>query len=498
MSSPWARIGRYLAALAAGIAMALAFAPFNLSWLAVAGLTVIFYLIATSRPRDVWGLGYVFGLGYAGLGVYWIFVSISRYGGGLVPASLATPVFVALFALLPMLALWLGRWLGRDRVSWSTALTLPLAWVAVEWVRSWLFTGATWLAVGYSQIDQAVAALAPVTGLFGISLMVALLAGALAACAVNPVRLRMAWLAVVVVVYFGSGALERIQWTQPDGEPLAFAMVQGNVPPDQKWQAAERRETLRYYTARTREHLGKPLVIWPETAVPAFYRRVRDGWLAPLAAEADAAGTDVITGIPRVDDQRNLYNAVMVLGQPERAYRKRHLVPFGEYVPFRGWLGGVLDFVGAPLGDITPGDEATLLAAAGVRIGVSVCYEVTFGDEVADTVPEAGLLLNVSNDGWFGDSSAPYQHLQIARMRSVETGRAMLRSTNTGITAVIGADGRVRQRAPMFQRAVLSGQVQPRTGATPYSRWEDWPVVAIILAGLGAAAVGARVSARRT
>ncbi len=488
---------RYAAALAAGIAMALSFAPFNRAWLAIAGLAVAFYLVATSQRRPVWGLGYVFGLGYAGLGVYWIFVSISRYGGGPVPASLATPIFVALFALLPMIALWLGRRLGSGRSDWTAALTLPLTWVVVEWVRSWLFTGATWLAVGYSQIDQGVAALAPVLGLFGVSLVVALVAGALAAVVISPSRWRTGWLAVIVAVYFGSGLLDRIAWTSPDGEPLAFAMVQGNVPPDQKWQASSRRETLRYYTARTREHLGKPLVIWPETAVPAFYRRVRDGWLAPLAEEAGRAGTDVITGIPRVDDERQLYNAVMVLDQPERAYHKRHLVPFGEYVPFRGWLGGLLDFVGAPLGDISPGDEATRLSAAGVEVGVSVCYEVTFGDEVADTVPEAGLLLNVSNDGWFGDSSAPYQHLQIARMRSLEAGRPMLRSTNTGITALVGADGRVRQRAPMFQRAVLTGRVQPRVGATPYSRWEDGPIVALVFTGLLLASVAARIRARR-
>jgi apolipoprotein N-acyltransferase len=271
-------------------------------------------------------------------------------------------------------------------------------------------------------------------------------------------------------------------------------MIQGNLPPDQKWRDDKRRETLRYYTDRSRDHFGKPLIIWPETAVPAFYRRVSEQWLDPLAAEAARAGSTVITGVPVIGDDRTPYNAVMALGQSERTYRKRHLVPFGEYVPFRGWLGGALDFVGAPLGDFGAGSEATLLQAAGQQIGVSVCYEVTFGDEVADTVPAAGLLLNVSNDGWFGDSSAPYQHLEMARMRTLETGRPLLRATNTGITAIIGSDGEVRERAPMFQRAVLTGRIQPRTGATPYARWRDWPVVGLVFAGL---AVAVLVAARR-
>lgn len=491
-SMPW----RWLAALLAGLAMALGFAPVSLPSLSIAGLAVVFYLVATSGGRGVGRLGYLFGLGYSGLGVYWIFVSISRYGGGPLPASLATPIFVALFALLPMAALWLGWRLGGRRPLWSAAVTMPLTWVVVEWVRSWLFTGATWLSIGYAHIDRPVAALAPVTGLFGVSLVVALLAGAAAAAAIQPGLRRAGWVGVMVAVYLGSGGLAAIEWTQPAGERLEIAMVQGNVPPNQKWRRDKLRETMRFYSERTREQLGKPLVIWPETAVPGRYGLLADDWLEPLAAEAQRQGSTVITGaLLEGEGERDypiLYNAVTVIGRPEQAYRKRHLVPFGEYVPFRDWFGGVLDFVGAPVGDITPGDEARLLRADGVRIGASVCYEVTFGEEIADFVPRANLLVNVSNDGWFGDSSAPYQHLEMARMRALETGREMLRATNTGITAIIDDSGEVRRRAPMFERAVLTGHAQPRRGSTPYSRWQDWPIVVGVLVALGLAVGFAR------
>jgi len=488
---------RYAAAFAAGVAMSMAFAPLGLATLAIAGLAVVFYLVATSQGGGAMRLGYCFALPFVGFGLYWIFVTINRYGGGPVPAAIATTMFVVLLALIPMLALGLGWWLGGRRRLWTASFTLPFAWVAVEWVRSWLFTGATWLALGYSQIDRPVAAWAPIGGMLGVSLVTALLSGALAGVAMRPQRGTLIWASVMIAVYAASGFLDRLNWTQPDGDARAFAMIQGNVPPDEKWREDRRRETLRYYSERSREHFGKPLVIWPETAVPAFYPVVRDDWLQPLAAEAGDAGTAIITGVPMVDDQRNAYNAVMVLGQPQGAYRKRHLVPFGEYVPFRGWLGGLLDIVGAPLGDFTPGRHATLLEAGGLRFGTSVCYEVTFGGQVADTVPDADVLLNVSNDGWFDDSSAPYQHLEIARMRARETGREMLRSTNTGITAVIGADGTVRQRAPMFERAVLTGNIQPRSGATPYAQWEDWPVISVVFAGMAGALVVRRRPATR-
>ncbi|WP_163138926.1 apolipoprotein N-acyltransferase [Arhodomonas sp. KWT] len=491
------RAGPFLALLA-GLAMALGFAPYGHGWIVPPALAVAFAQVAAA-PRRRAALGaYLFGLGYAGAGVYWIFISISRYGGGPLAASAVTPLMIALFALYPLAALMLGRWVGAGRRGVTTLAALPAAWLLVEWVRSWLFTGATWLAVGYTQVDLPPGALAPVLGLYGVGVLVCAPAGGLAWLALRPDARRLGVAAALIAAYLASGALWGVHWSRPAGPAMDVALVQGNVPQDKKWLVDNRVDTLRYYAQASRRHYGTPLIVWPEAAVPAFYDAVAENFLDPLAEEAADAGSHIVTGVPARGADGGAYNAVVVLGQgPATGYFKRHLVPFGEYVPFRGLLGGALDFIGAPLGDFSAGTEPAPLTVDGVTIGASVCYEVTFGPLIADALPQAQVLLNVSNDGWFGDSAAPHQHLEMARMRALETGREMLRATNTGITAVIGADGTIRAQAPQFERTVLEASVRPRRGETPYVVYRDVPAVALVLAVLVLAAGLARAPRRR-
>jgi apolipoprotein N-acyltransferase len=475
----------YLLALLAGLAMPLAFAPFGVAAAAPLALAVVFAVVASAPPRRALGAGYLFGVGYVGLGVYWIFISVAEYGGGPLAAAFVTPLFVLLFAAYPMLSLWVGRRFGGGREGVTTLAALPLAWVALEWVRSWLFTGTTWLTVGYSQIDTPLAGLAPIFGTYSLSLAAALIGGALAFWLLRPASSRALAPVVVTAVVMAAGALAPGGWTHPSGKPLSVVLMQGDVSQDQKWQPGNRLETIDWYENESRKHFGADIILWPETAVPAFYHQVRRDVLEPFAREAKAAGTTIITGVPKVDIARAVaLNAVARLGDNPDFYYKRHLVPFGEYVPFRDWFGGVLDFIGAPLGDFSAGVSAAPLMAAGHAVGASVCYEITFGSLIADELPQAELLANVSNDAWFGDSLAPHQHLQMARMRSLETGRYLIRATNTGITAIVNPEGKVVERAPSFVKTSLSGTVQPREGSTPYVRWRDWPVVVVVFAGL--------------
>ncbi|MEX0429866.1 apolipoprotein N-acyltransferase [Spiribacter insolitus] len=471
-------------ALAAGLLMALGLAPFSFYWAPVLGLGVVFARVARlGRARAVLGHGYLFGLGYAGLGVYWIYHSIADYGGGPVAAVLATGILVALFALIPMIALFIGWWAGAGRAGRRALLALPLAWLLVEWVRSWLFTGATWLSVGYSQIDTPLAHFAPLFGVYGPGLVVALLGGTLAWWLLRPRSARIALpLGATLGVTVIGVVLER-DWTRPVDEPVTVAMLQGNIAQDRKWDPDERGAILAEYLRMSRAEFGQDLIVWPETALPVFYHQGRE-WLDQLAEQAAAAGSSIVLGAP-VAAEDGLYNAVAVPGETPQFYYKRHLVPFGEYVPFRDVAGGVLDFVGTPLGDFNAGTRADPLQAAGHALGVSICYEVTFGDEVADALPAAEILLNVSNDAWFGASTAPWQHLQMARMRALETGRPMIRATNTGISALIDAKGRVQVRGPLFERTVVRGSVQPHAGTTPYLHWRDWPMALLALAGTG-------------
>jgi apolipoprotein N-acyltransferase len=278
-------------------------------------------------------------------------------------------------------------------------------------------------------------------------------------------------------VVAGAYLLDR-DWTMPAGDPLSVALLQGNIAQDQKWDPAYRAMTLERYRALTEQHKNADIVVWPEAAIPLWFDQAQD-YLADLGAAAGASGMSLVLGVPVRGDDGRAYNAVVSLGEPPHFYYKRRLVPFGEYVPLRGLLGPALDILGAPMSGFSAGTEARLLRAAGLPVGAFICYEAAYAAVVADLLPEARLLINVSNDAWFGESIGPLQHLQIARMRAIETQRALLRATNTGVTAVINADGEVVARAPQFEVAALTAQVTPRQGATPYVDWRDVPAVGL-------------------
>lgn len=469
--------------------MPLAFAPKGWAWVAVIALAAFFALIAQPPKRQALSSAYLFGLGYFGVGVSWVFISISQYGSGPVVAVLATAVFVSMLALFPWFAAYLVRRLRPEMDGTVFWLGLPAAWVLSEWMRTWFLTGFPWLFIGYSQIDTPLASIAPVFGVLGVSFLVAFLAGGLAWAILCPSFRRASVVAAVwVAILAGLPLLDR-EWTQPSADPITVVLLQGNIPQDKKWDPEYRQLSLERYHALTMQHLGADIVIWPEAAIPMWYDQAEE-YLAELKAAADQAGTSLIIGVPVRKQEGRGYNAVVSLSDPSRFYYKRHLVPFGEYVPFRGVLGSALDIIGAPMSDFSPGRDARSLRAAGLPVGAFICYEAVFGAEVAELLPEAQLLVNVSNDAWFGSSIGPLQHFQMVRMRALETGRDLLRATNTGITAVINYEAEVIERAPQFKVATVSAEVTPRIGATPYVRWQNWPVLGLTALGLGVLLLG--------
>ncbi len=476
-------------ALAAGALLPLAFAPFGWWWLAPLALALLFAIGAAAPARTAAWAGYCFGLGFHGIGVSWIFISISRYGqSGPVLAGLATVLFVVFLALFPWLCVRIARRLRPGTGFAAVAVAFPAVWLLLEWVRTWLLTGFPWLLLGYSQTDGPLAPLAPVTGVLGLSLALGFVGGLLGWLLLVPRPRRwLPALAALALILTGARLLER-DWTQPSGEPLSVVLIQGNIPQELKWSPEFLQFTLDRYRELTERHLGVDLIVWPEAALPNWYHALAVDYLDPLAERALAHGTELVLGIPFADLRTgDAYNSIISLGVEPGIYHKRHLVPFGEYVPLRDFFGRTLDILGAPMSDFQAGKESLPLRAAGRDVGVSVCYEVAFGPEVADPLPAAEFLINVSNDAWFGDSLAPHQHLQMARMRALETGRAMLRATNTGITAVLDHKGRIVAQAPQFEVATLSAEITPRQGATPYVLWRDKPVLgalALIFAAL--------------
>ncbi len=493
-------------AIVAGAAQVCAFAPISLPAFAVIGPALLFVLWHRVTPRRAAWLGFLYGLGLFGAGVSWIYFSLHLFGEAIAPlAALLTAGFVAGMALYPAL---LGALLARlpGRRGWWWLGAAPAGWVLAEWLRGWVLTGFPWLLLGHSQAGWPLAGYLPVFGTFGVSWLLAVSAGALAWWLAGPSRpgrrpgLATAAALVAVIALWGGGqALRSVEFTTPEGPPLRLRLVQGNVEQSLKFVAELLPRALDRY-ARLSMGEEVDVVIWPETAVPTFYHRVED-WLAPLAERLAARGADLAIGVLEYrQSQQRYYNAVRrVAPESDEVYLKRHLVPFGEFMPFRTLLAFMARYITIPMSDIDRGPWAQRpLRLGGAPAAVSICYEDAFGEEVISQLPEATWLLNVSNDAWFGDSLAPHQHLEIARIRALETGRAMARSTNNGISALIDYDGRILARSPQFEEHALNGSLQPRAGATPYVRWGNYPVITAVLMTLLAVAVVAQRTARRT
>jgi apolipoprotein N-acyltransferase len=457
-----------------GAATVLAFAPAGLFPFAVLGFAVLVHLWMDASPRRAFLSGYWFGLGMFGAGVSWIYVSMHTFGGMPLPlAGLATLLFCALLALFAAAAGWLQARIPAQPAV-RACLLIPAAWVLLEWLRGWFLTGFPWLSAGYASVGWPLQGYAPLLGVFGLSFVTLALAGM--AWLVFRGRRRAAFAVCFAVLLAGGQALRHMDWSEPTGEPVTVALLQGNIAQDLKFRPERYARTLDTY-ARLVEGSAARLIVLPETAIPRFHDLVEPAYFARLEAAAKRNRGDLLLGIPYRTAAGEYYNSVLTLGaSPRQAYHKTHLVPFGEFAP--PGLAWVLRMVQIPLSDFSRGArDQPPRAVAGQRVAVNICYEDLFGDAMARRLPQATLLVNVSNVAWFGDSLAPAQHLQIARLRAIEAGRMHLAATNTGITAAIDRDGRVLRELPQFAEGRLEVAAQGYAGATPYALYGDWLVV---------------------
>lgn len=497
--------------MALGAASVLGYAPFHLFPVPVLTLAALLLLLqrcaasdlATSRHatsyhspthhatvRAAAATGFSFGLGLFLAGVSWVYVSLHDYGGMAMPvAALFTLLFCIYLAGFPaaVAALMVGL-----RVSTPVAnlLLFPALWALSEWTRGWLLSGFPWLALGYSQAPHnPLSGYAPVLGVFGLSLAAAMLAGAIA-WMTHGVLNRPASLARLPL--FGGGAIatallvlgftfSQVNWTEPVGNgPTSVALLQGNIPQEMKWRPERAMATLDTYLQMVRSTQAA-LIVLPETALPMLNVDVPSHYIEALSAHARTRNGDVLVGVPELAASGHYYNSVMSYGSaPTQVYRKHHLVPFGDYFPLRPVLGWVMKILHIPMSDFSPGEAVQKpILVAGLKVAVNICYEDAFGEEVIRQLPEATVLANFTNDAWWGDSIASKQHLQIAQMRALETGRAMLRATNTGVSAIIDPKGRIVASAPEFTTTVVSGEILGYQGATPYVRWGNYGFLAL-------------------
>ncbi len=489
---------RYLIAGGAGALLACAFAP--LSWwpLAVLCPAVLMMLWQDAPPREAAWLGFWFNAGTFAAGTYWLYTSIHVFGGA--PLWLAIILMAGLVAIMgayhALLGYSVARWLpARGALRWLVGL--PAAWLLIEWWRGWFLSGFSWLSLGYSQTDTWLAHLAPLLGVYGISAALLAGAGALVALALGDRRTRFVAVGVLIAPWLVAAMFAPAEWTRPAGSPVSVAIVQGAIPQDLKWLETNREATLRRYSELTHSALGTSLIVWPESAPPDLANNLVD-YLTTLYRTARQHGSSLVLGVVRAsDDGTEYFNSVLALADEVSWYDKHHLVPFAEFFPVPDFVRSWMRLMSLPYSDFTRGPRyQSPLPAAGLQLAATVCYEDAYGSSQLPALRQATALVNVTNDAWFGRSSARHQHFQIARMRAIEAGRYMIRAANDGISAVIGPRGEVVARAPSYEPHVLRALVTPRTGLPPYAWWGNWPVVCLALVGLGVAVYGA-VARRR-
>ncbi|WP_237064024.1 apolipoprotein N-acyltransferase [Microbulbifer zhoushanensis] len=499
-----------LASAAAGALMTLSFAPFNLwvcgllSLAAFAGLVLHRSGGLQLRGRSSAWLAFWFGLGLFGSGGSWVYVSITQFGGSSMPLGLLlTGGFVVILAaMLAAPFYFLGRFTDR---ALPFALAFPALWFIGEWLRSWLFTGFPWLYAGYAHTGTWMAGWAPLLSVFGIGLLLALTAAVMALLvAGRPLplarRTRVGLLVAALLPWPAGALLEQVEWTRATGEPVTVGLVQANIPQEKKWLPEFRAETINRYQSGSRAlgESGAEVIIWPEAALPLLYSQAPN-LMSTLQRNAEETKIDLITGVlyDRVDNGlRVVHNSAAVFGGSPHVYHKRHLVPFGEYVPLEEWIRGTIEFFDLPTSFIRPGpDEQPPLAAGGLTWAPLICYEIVYPTLVAGSAQTSQVLLTISNDAWFGDSIGPLQHMQMAQMRALETGRYLVRATNTGVTAIVDPQGQVVERLPQFQRANMIGKVTGRSGSTPFM-WAGISLVFALALPMLAAAVALRIRRR--
>ena len=486
LARPRSALLRVLIALIAGTALATSFAPLDLWPLALLAPALLMWLWQGAAAREAARLGFWFNFGTFAAGTYWLYISI--HGFGAAPLWLALGLMLGLVGIMGLYHAALGyaqaRWLPADgALRWLVAL--PAAWLFIEWWRGWFLSGFSWLSLGYSQSDTWLAAFAPVLGVYGMSALVLVSAGALTTLALGANRERLIAVATLVLVWGSGAALYWHNWTSASGPPVTVAVVQGAIPQDEKWQESNHDATLSLYQTLTEKVLGTQLIVWPESA-PADLANDLVPYINNLYREARARGSAIVMGVLRAEGDEGkpaserYYNSVLALDDKVNWYDKHHLVPFAEFFPVPHFVRGWLRLMSLPYADFTRGAAAQPpLPAAHLQLGTTVCYEDAYGSSMLSVLPRADALVNVTNDAWFGHSSARYQHLQIARLRAMEAGRYLVRAANDGVSVVIGTHGEIVAHAPEFRAVALVSRVVPYRGLTPYAHVGNWLIVSL-------------------
>ncbi len=504
-------LSRLLAALILGGLLTLGYAPFSQWWVVLIAFVAFIYLLANNGKSHNFKLGFAFGLGWFGVGISWVHVSIADFGGLPLIGSLSLMLLLCSYlALFPAtLCYLLTRYFSRR--LWP--LVLPFMWLVMEWLRSELFTGFPWLSLGYSQLHGPLNGWLPVIGEIGVSSVLVLFCSA-AACWLLPNTQnkgnRQAGALVVAIILISGLTLEQHSWVSLSGKTAKIAMVQGNIQQELRWVPEQDLPTMLKYQNMTAEHWDAEVVIWPEAAVPKLESAAID-YLHEMDKLAVAHDSALITGIVNYNfETREAYNNLISLGLKQKPkldaedlslprgqyyyvhgnrYAKHHLLPIGEFIPFEDWLRNLAPIFDLPMSSFSRGSfQQANLQASGYFFAPAICFEIAFPKQIAANLYDhTNFIITVSNDAWFGHSHGPAQHLEIAQVRAKEFGLPVLRATNNGISAFIDHQGHIQSRLPQFEAAVLSDTIPLVQGQTPYRLLGNWPMWLMALLSFSAA-----------
>ena len=476
-----------LIALSCGLAIPFSFAPHGLVFIEVMSLAIMFFIVKPQTRRFASTLWFAFGIGMFGYGVWWIQVSVHQFGLPLYSFSVTvTAGLIVVQALHIALFGWLIQPLLVGRHRFFALFGIPATWVLIEFLRSWFGSGFPWLLLGYAHTGTVLGGFAPIGGAHLVSFIVVYLAIALKLMFMRRDVVVAASAIVIICVAFGA---KLIDWNEGQPKiPKTVALVQGAVPQEIKWHPDVRQPSIELHQKLSEPYWQGDVIVWPETAIPAFPDEVPEV-IQSLGKRVASEKAVLLVGMPtRSIEQdgelrRRYYNSLLHISEGATltasgiSYSKRHLVPFGEFMPFDALLRPITDLLNVPMSDFSAGaPQQSSLVADDIIFGASICYEDAYAELVRDALPAANVLVNISNDAWFGATIAPHQHLQISQMRALELGRYMLRATNTGISAVIDDKGQVIAKSKQFVPQALSAKFSLLNGVTPFARFGTTPI----------------------